>query len=657
MNRQEMLAKRVLLLVELDWGGGWVLSTEDAEAERRDGTTQVIVGCLDALNFSDQLDAPGSVGEFDGVVVNGVFPVDVAKLVARGELLEFSTARVSRWIEGTLWEDRELLFRGLVGDPEYREADDPVSFSVEPEEVLEVTPCIPTGAAVTSATWDTSNEHLGEVDIGKAYPTILGFPGKAPWASAGWVTASVGVWARKLQYFHKLIIAGHPVKATTVWICSDAVTTPQEVAVTTEVDGLGRTVTLIDFHAIAYKDTGGTLLDAVQTNSPTTDEAVNIYVGWPDGGGLVGPDGNALRGGGDVLAWALGQCDGKADLARCAAVAPLLNHILIDGVIETGNATMWEWVTRQLLPLLPVSIVDGPEGRYPVVWNYAPTDRDVVATIDLDAELEADFGSLRRDSSGVRNEFLVHYGPSRRLGTSLRSLRVGNFEEEYATCVLDGPSGESIWVEMAAVGAGGDGVVITVTETGAASAAEDPVAKTIDLTFDDGVTKSVTLANLLRGLSMVRQVRVRNDSNALWGIAIAGGEEQTRTASLHRTNGAVGSLICDVSQRRYARPSDPGGRRVLLDESTTDYLYDDASAAAYLRWKAAATALAARRLDVSLPEDRWGWLRRGQVVRLVSSTLYLNDLALVEHPEFHGDGVAAFTFRLADDPLRLREPA
>ena len=663
MTRSEMLGREVYLLVELDFVGGLVLSTEDLEIDNGDGTTRVVHGCLEELVFSDQLDTPGSVGEGDGVTVNGILPIDVALYAARGAHLELSTARLSRWVEGQLWSERELLFRGLVGDPEYGEVDDAVSFSIEREEVQELTPCTPLRASVTESTWDTSSVNLDEVDIGKAYPTIIGRPGIASWTSGGFVSGSAGVWARKQNYWHKLILAGHPVKATTVYICSDTTTAAEEVAVTHEVDGLGRIVAVVDFHAtdiggspIAYYDVGGTLLDVVQAGGssiPVPAEDYTVYVSWPDAGGLIGGDGEEIRGAGDVLTWALAQCDAPADLARCRAVAPLLNHILIDGAIEEGNATMWEWITKQLLPLLPVSIVDGPDGRYPVVWKYDATDRDVVRVLDLDLELDVEFGRIRTDSTQVRNEFSIDYGLSRRVGTYQRTFRIGHYVEEYATVVLDGPGSEALWVEMATPGLGGAGVVITVTETGTAGVTEDPAAKTIDLTFDDGVTVSVTIANLLRTCTQVRSVSVRGDGGGLWGIG-ASGQEQEKTTALRLSNGAAGSLACDVSQRRYARPSDPGRRRVLPDTMTSDYLYDDASAASVLRWKAAAFALGARRLDVSLPEADWGDLRRGQVVRIRSSTLYLDDLALVEHPELHGDGVVSYTLRLLDDPLRTR---
>lgn len=668
MTRAQMLGREVYLLVELDFAGGLVLSTDDLEIDNGDGTSRVVHGCLEELALSDQLDTPGSVGEGDGVTINGILPVDVALYAARGAHLELTTARVSRWVEGQLWSERELLFRGIVGDPEYGEVDDPVSFSIEREEVQELTPCIPERASVTESTWDTSSVNLDEADIGKAYPTIIGRPGVAAWTSGGFVSGSVGVWARKQNYWHKLILAGHPVKATTVWICSEASSggalPAEEVAVTHEPDGLGRIVAVVDFHAtdtggppISYYDVGGTLLDVVQAGGssiPVPAEDYPVYVSWPDAGGLIGGDGEEIRGAGDVLTWALDQCDAPADLARCRSVAPLLNHILIDGSIEESNATMWEWITKQLLPLLPVSIVDGPDGRYPVLWKYDATDKDVVRTLDLDVELDVEFGRIRTDSTQVRNDFTIEYGLSRRVGTYQRRHRLGHYIEEYATCVLDGPLGESIWVEMAAPGLGGSDVTITVTETGAAGVTEDPAAKTIDLTFDDGVTVSVTIANLLRTCTQVRSVLVRHDGGGLWGTAIAGGQEQTKTTALRLSNGAAGSLACDVSQRRYARPGDPDRRRVLPDSMATDYLYDDASAASVLRWKAAAFALGARRLDVNLPEADWGDLRRGQVVRIRSSTLYLDDLALVEHPEFHGDGVVSYTFRLLDDPLRAR---
>lgn len=669
MNRSAMLGRRVLLLAELDYAGGLVLSTEAAEIDRAAGGTVVVHGVLDELSFSQQLDTPGSIGEFDGVSISGKLPVGVARLAAAGVPLELTTARISRWADGQTWEERELLFRGLVGDPEYGEdedldigrAADPVSFSIEPEEVIERTPCVPVDAVVDARTWTDSSDEISEAELGRAYPFIIGRPGCAPWYSGGMLSGSVGVWVRKLSHWHKLVIAGHPVKATTVWINSDVTTSPEEVAVTHEADALGRTVATVDFHAtdttypIEYYDVDGNLLTVVDSTTPAVDEALDVYVSWPDAGGLMNSAGDELRGAGDVLAWALGQCDAPVDLARCIAVAPRINHILIDGAIEVGNVSMWEWITRQLLPLLPVSIEDGADGRYPVVWPYEATDRDVVAVLDLDEVRDAEVGRIRVDSSGIRNEFRIKYGLSRRLGQYQRSHILGAYEEEYATATLRGPRSETIVVEMRALGANGDGTTIEVTAGGALAVGGSIPDREISVVFNDGVSTGVAIANALRTLTaLVRSVTLKNDSGWFWTSSVSGGNEQTATAALHRTRGAAGSLACDVSQRRYARPSDPGGRRVVLEEIETDYLMDDASAASVCRWKAAALALAVRRLDVALPEDRWGHLRRAQVIRVRSSTLHLDDLAMIEHPELHGDGVVAYTLRFIEDPFRYR---
>lgn len=645
--RSELVGRDAYLIVELEWAGGLLLSTEDLTILTEAGEEKVVHGCLNSLTFSDQLDAPGQVGEFDGVTVAGVFPVDVPQIIARGHRLELSLAKVSRWVTGITWERRHLLFRGLVGDPEWGEAHDETRFTVEPEDVTEIAPCIPLDAVVSSRTWDT--DRLGEGDIGRPYPIVFGRPGLAPYASTGRLTATRGVWVSKWRSWHKLLIAGHAVTAETVWISSDDHTTGEEVTVTHEADLLGRLVAVIDFQAADYEQAdGSTALDTVTDTMPAQDDALQVFVSWPEGGGLAGEGGEAIRGAGDVLTWALSRCDAPVDIGRCKAVAPLLNHILIDGSIESSDASMWDWVQRQLLPLLPVSIQAGPDGRYPVLWRYEATDRDAVAVLDLDLEEDADFGSIRVDSSNVRNEFIVNYGLSARLGAYQRTLRVGRWEEERASCWIDGYASERIRVVASSLGAGGAGIVITIEETGALSVTEDVVAKTILITINGGTTRARNVAIQLQSCTLIQSATVEGHAGQVWDAT----QDQERTTALRLTTGAFGSLICDVSQRRYARPTDPGGRRVLTDELSTDYLYDDASAAAVARWRTWAYALGVRRIDVALPEGRWGWLHRGHVLRVLRGSLYLDALALVEDVELHDDGIVAYTLRLLEDPSR-----
>ena len=137
---------------------------------------------------------------------------------------------------------------------------------------------------------------------------------------------------------------------------------------------------------------------------------------------------------------------------------------------------------------------------------------------------------------------------------------------------------------------------------------------------------------------MVRRSTVRGNGNQPWDAA----QEQSATTALRRSNGASGSLACTRSQARFG---------VITSELTTDYLYDDASAMSVCRWQAALYWAGVERIDVSLPQDRWGQLRAGQVVVFRKASLHKDCVALVENRETDDD-VVTYTLLLLQDPAR-----
>jgi hypothetical protein len=118
-----------------------------------------------------------------------------------------------------------------------------------------------------------------------------------------------------------------------------------------------------------------------------------ISVSWSTAAGSRGGQararapGGSLATAGEILEWMLQRVDvTRVDAGRTRVAADLLSQVRIDAAIEEAVEPL-EWVRAHLLPILPISMVAGPSGLYPVVLRWWATARDAVADIDLDRDL------------------------------------------------------------------------------------------------------------------------------------------------------------------------------------------------------------------------------------------------------------------------------
>lgn len=460
-GRAQLTGKRVSWLFDLTYAGRVIrLSTEPLNVSSTKLGDLQYAGVLDTFNVPLSLDLFTNAASLLSVKIAGVLPINVPKLVAEGHDLGAATGVLSQWIEGTTYESRRIVLRGKVRDPIYGAEDEPTKFALE-DNMYEDRGLIPdVSAAVTLDTWGEADPNTGDplylsLATGEkelAYPFVFGNPGKVSAAvrAEGWITGSQAVW-----FWHDLfpdgsdyeglglVIAGHRVTAQFVYLNTAAYTDGERFLVKHRADGLGRIVAYVDYrvtdppspNSYSSTDAVGTyygLGDAALDPSfqPDRGEQSDVYVGWydpinEDGGGMVGADGLTVRGAGDVLAEVLALSSLPIDRARVAALAPTLNRFKIDGVVEAG-VKPWEWIAANLLPILPISVLKGPDGVYFVGWRYDATAADAVGHIDAGTDPGIEVSpEIRYDNSKVLNSFSLKYA---------LSIRTGNYQ---ATAVLD----------------------------------------------------------------------------------------------------------------------------------------------------------------------------------------------------------------------------
>jgi hypothetical protein len=189
------------------------------------------------------------------------------------------------------------------------------------------------------------------------------------------------------------LIAGHPVKATTVDVYVVETDTWESGVGVIQGDDLlrgyreflaaraeGRSaegtlsvaaiylLTLFDARTDWQDDfsfvSGLSLIDLTTMTAPPVG-AQQAWARWTEPA-LVGFDGQAVETAGDLVLTLLRASGVTFDLGRTRAVCEALTHP-VSGYLNDGEVTAWDYLQEVVLPLLPVTLCGGPGGIYPVL--------------------------------------------------------------------------------------------------------------------------------------------------------------------------------------------------------------------------------------------------------------------------------------------------
>lgn len=665
-NRAQMQGRRVYWLLDLTYAGAtYRLSTIDLDVSSVNGDLHYIGGLSEAT-LTEGLDLLGESGEPVSVPLEVLMPVDVAAFSAAGHDLALATGELSRWIEGTAYEDRKPVISGRVSDPEYAGADLPILFSLEDRVFDESALFPPANAAVTKLT--TNGGDVSTSDLELVYPIIIGHPGQVRTGTRA--TGSIAPWLMKLPYHHRAVLAGHRVQCDYVRVNNDGNTTTVVYEVNHITDPLGREIAvLLEANNVGASTTpvtgtsyfpGLDSTGASATFQPALEEEVPLFVVWEDPdditlGGLVGETGGLLRGAGDVIEYVLRQSSRRVDFGRIRAVKDRLNGFKLDFSIGE-RVSPWDFVRDNLLPLLPVTVTTGKDGLYLVVFDYAATAEDSAVNITEDESAGIELGQyITTDSAHVANQFSISYAHSARTSAYVERLVMGDAPfETYATVDLVCGGTDVIRIISTVPGGAGAGYAVSLTAAGAASASENIGGKTVTLQFVSGGTTTAALTTLINNtLTAVRSVLIIGAGTTTLDVGALG---STATASEQavtmQSNGAavdLPSYFCALSQSKHRGLINPTG--IIEKAIESRCIYEPATAAMVLSWQARALSLPWRRIDVLLPEADFGWLERGNVVTVTSARLSLSSkVAHVEAIETADDGMVAMTLLMLQDP-------
>ena len=169
--------------------------------------------------------------------------------------------------------------------------------------------------------------------------------------------------------------------------------------------------------------------------NPVETENAKYFVSWFDGGGMRSPLTNApVSGAGDLCLYLLTLGNNAVDFAAWYSLSTYLNKYKFAGAINSTELSPLEFLENEIVPFLPISVVQGSEGLKPVL-NLLATDAVFYSKGDLIADAEfAMTGGLTTtgDSSSIINSYTLEYAYDMRQDQYIKTMTVsGNTENLY----------------------------------------------------------------------------------------------------------------------------------------------------------------------------------------------------------------------------------
>lgn len=408
-NRSELVtpARRVWLL-SIEWAGRtWRFASQAVSVPwAAAGETFLYSLGLFADDIEQAVALGASEPEYPTVSLVVEWPSDqpIHVIAERGETLAGARGELSLWIEGGDYTDRHVIVAGVVLQPEYGEAGEPVVFTLDGTPTQSAGSVIDAGKRITVDTWANSLT----ADHGRPYPVIHGEPGVLDDG-----TTVPAVPLRPVTFTgsdNDYLVFAEPaeVGSARLWYIDDATdpdtgdsTSPY--ALGTVVDSIGQQAGLVDV-------SGETTTTPIRTSA-------TYWLSFDDG------PANDRYTAGALIRWALERSAGvTVDWARVREAEARLSRYIMGGYVDSDTEPL-AWLADAVLPLVPVSMFAGPRGIYPIVWEWnnlrtAP----VVESIDVQRDQVDRVGRIAYESriGDIRNEFRIKYALNARHDTYTR---------------------------------------------------------------------------------------------------------------------------------------------------------------------------------------------------------------------------------------------
>ena len=387
----DYLSTEICFLLEVDIAGRTYRFSTFPVDFHEGGEMISYEGRLDNPDFSLSLEEVGKVKFSQSAISMAIIlPFNVAQMQLQGKGIDRSPARFYYVTvrDGQIlqsFNEKISLFKGVISEPIYGHPDMPVGyveFSVQNEIELSdqslLRRVVGENAFISATQFSQeayrTNAVAPPVDpdgitevirphLGKSSPVVIGSPGSII-DELGETYGFPATPAYQIAFQNSgafpswYVIAGHPVKASTVDIYDNQGNVDTNITVHSQVGSKGQVYSFINLHSSSPLD---------QSFVVNTD--FEYWIRWDDGGGLLSPydTGEALEGGGDLIVYFLDSSGITYDRQALSSVRSLLNKYKFAGYINDPEIKCYDFLQRYIIAFLPVALVAGAEGLYPII--------------------------------------------------------------------------------------------------------------------------------------------------------------------------------------------------------------------------------------------------------------------------------------------------
>ncbi len=431
-TRQSWKGAYPVFILKLDWNGRvYYASTKPMIVGSSLGSIQLQGGLLEEPDFNSSLSEIGfQVSAYSTSIACYLIGEDIALQASQNNTLENAFAELSYILinshEQQSFDDRVVLIKGLIKEPIFGHRDRKKGYfecSIE-VPVLETSlhaTSMGQGARISASELsDFVNPTLSpltaiqnvnfllevlEVHKEKTLPIVFGDPGQT--IDDEQLTVDYGATPAYVIYAESggtnklwLAIAPHDVQAPRVRLFDDLGNNRVE-NVEKWVRNDGRV-----FSFVHFTHSGGSF------QNPVDDENARYFCSWYFGGGLISPTTkDAINGAGDICLWCLEQGQQDIDYVAWEALNTFLNSYKIAGYINDEEISAIEFLEKEIIPLLPISVIQGKNGMKPVLDLFAsgikPTS---IASIIASPEFSSSSGIQQRgDTSSLINDITIKF--------------------------------------------------------------------------------------------------------------------------------------------------------------------------------------------------------------------------------------------------------
>jgi len=405
------LSGTIRWVLKLEYAGGtWYMSDEAMTIDDGVGGTIVLTdGLLETGDTVESIDLWATEAPRRSSSVAFDLGIDVAALIEEGHDLAGCMAELAQLADGDPWTARRPFVRGRLVEPQYGAQGEGVQASIEQDVLTDestLSPMTMPAVAIFDALDATTYPLRSATDDGIVIPVVFGTPGEG--TAPGTVAASVGSVIDSVGTpFAVYAVAAHAVTALSVTLMN------RDDGSTVSLPIVQVTIETGEVVALVFDD---------RSVSLWTPTATPVVI-WDDGGGLVAEGIGELTHAGDFVAWLLSLTEQEVDQGRVNLARSSLAAFQVSGYVDDA-VVIADYIREAVLDIVPVSMMVGPRGVYPLVWRWDATSIDAVATWDLTTDLDIARESVvtYEDADKVANTVQLRYGWGPRVDDYTREM-------------------------------------------------------------------------------------------------------------------------------------------------------------------------------------------------------------------------------------------